>query len=247
MNHYKLIIAYDGTHYHGWQVQPNGITIQEVLQKQMAVTLRHEVQVTGSGRTDSGVHATGQTAHFHTENELDAGKFLNSINALIPNDIRVLSCTPVTSDFHSRYSATGKIYHYHLWLDRFQSPFHRLYSLHVREKIDLELLQKAAQLFLGTHDFAAFANESHTGVASYDSIRTVRRLDLIPQEGGVRIEIEADGFLYKMVRNIVGTLIDCARGKLPIEEIPQIFESKDRRKAGKAAPPHGLFLHHVHY
>jgi tRNA pseudouridine38-40 synthase len=246
-HNYKLTIAYDGTHYHGWQVQPNGLSIQEKLQTILPIFLRQPVQLTGSGRTDAGVHAYGQVAHFHLDQEIDLFRFLGAANSLLPHDIRILSIEPVAESFHARYSAVAKTYHYHLCLNPVQDPFRRLYSLHLHEKIDREKLFSAASQFLGTHDFAAFANSAHQGVAAHDSIRTVQRLDLIDVPGGLRLEIEADGFLYKMVRNIVGMLLDIASGKRDESDISQTLASKDRRTAGRAAPPHGLFLMEVKY
>lgn len=246
-HNYKLLIAYDGTNYCGWQIQPNGPTIQEILQKSINTLLRSQVQLIGSGRTDAGVHALGQTAHFKCNHSIDLYRFHGSLNALLPRDIRVIEIVPVPLQFHAQYSALRKTYHYHLHLDRVLNPFKRLYSLHVLEKIDTHRLREAAKQFLGTHDFTSFANEAHTGTAAHDAIRTIHRLDVIPQEGGVRLEFEADGFLYKMVRNIVGTLLEVAAFKCDIEEIASIFEAKDRRRAGKAALPHGLFLMHVEY
>lgn len=244
---YKLHISYDGTNYCGWQVQPNGISIQEVIQEKMAIILRQEVSIIASGRTDAGVHALGQVANFHFHEPIDLYRFHGSINGLLPSDIRINSVTEVPLDFHAQYSPKGKTYHYHLHLDRVQNPFRRLYSLHVRENIDLQALKEAAHFFVGTHDFTSFANEAHLGSASRDPVRTLRRLDVIDQEEGVRLEFEADGFLYKMVRNIVGTLLDIGAGKLAKEDLKMILDAKDRRQAGKAAPPHGLFLVHVDY
>lgn len=246
-SNYKMLVAYDGTDYGGWQIQPNAKTIQEVLQNAVQTITRHPVTVIGSGRTDAGVHATGQTANFTTPGELDLYRFLGSLNALLPHSIRILHIEKTESEFHSQYCAKGKIYHYHLWLDRVQDPFKRLYSYHVREKIDKGFLLEAARKFVGTHDFSAFANEAHRGVAAYDAIRTIVRVDVVPQEGGVRIEYEADGFLYKMVRNITGTLLEVAAGKRSLDDIERIFDTKDRREAGKTAPPHGLFLVKVLY
>lgn len=247
LKNYKIIISYDGTHYAGWQVQPNGLSVQEVLQNTLHQFLQEKVQVTGSGRTDAGVHALGQTAHFHFPKELDTRKFLGSANALLPGDIRILDILEVPIDFHARYSAVSKCYHYHLWLERFQSPFDRLYSYHVKEKIDLQLLRTATNSFIGTHDFKAFANSAESGAAAHDSIRTLYRIDMIERPGGYVLQFEGDGFLYKMVRNLVGTLLDVAKGKIPLEHIPSIIESRDRRLAGQAAPPHGLFLASVKY
>ena len=245
--YYKITIAYDGTQYHGWQVQPNGISIQKKLQEALQTYLRHETFITGSGRTDAGVHALGQVAHFKSSIPLVPRKFLHSLNGLLPKDIRIKSIESVPANFHARYSAVGKIYHYHLHTGPILNPFNRLYSLHVYEKFNLELLQDSSKYFLGTQDFTAFANESHSGVASYDPIRTLKRLDIIPIEEGVRLEFEADGFLYKMVRNITGTLLEVAQGKRTPDSIPEILSSKDRRKAGKSAPPHGLLLVKVLY
>lgn len=244
---YKMTIAYDGTRYSGWQIQPNGLTIQEILQQACKIILKEEIPVIGSGRTDAGVHALAQVAHFTFHLPLNIYRLLGSINGLIPPDIRVKKIETAPSNFHAQYSAKGKIYHYHLCIDKVQDPFRRLYSLHVREKINLDLLKEAAQLFVGTHDFISFANEAHSGTASYDSVRTIKRLDVVQEESGVRLEFEADGFLYKMVRNITGTLLDVARGKINLDVIPRIFKAKDRTLARQAAPPHGLFLVHVYY
>lgn len=244
---YRMTIAYDGTNYNGWQVQPNGATIQEVIQNALKILVKHPVSVIGSGRTDAGVHALGQTAHFHTDQTLNTYRFLNSLNGILPKDIRVTSLAEAPFAFHAQYSAVSKTYYYHLHLDRIENPFERLYRWHVRQKIDVGLLEDAAKLFVGTHDFKAFANEPHRGTAARDSVRTLQRLDVARQEGGVRLEFQADGFLYKMVRNIVGTLVEVASGKLPIEEISRIFAAKDRKAAGPAIPPHGLFLIKVDY
>ena len=244
---YKMTIAYDGTNYHGWQIQPNGMSIQEKIQSSLQIFLRKEIHVIGSGRTDSGVHATGQVANFKYGNKLDLPRFMYAANGLLPHDIRILSIESVPLEFHSQYSATGKIYHYHLHLGSVHNPFRRLYALHVREKINLDLLSSAAKCFIGTHDFVSFANSAHQGTASYDSIRTIKRLDVIPEIGGIRLEFEGDGFLYKMVRNIVGLLLEIAEGTRPVEDIQKILNGKDRRQAGKAAAPQGLFLVKVLY
>lgn len=245
---YKLTLAYDGTQYCGWQVQPNGPSIQQFVQKAMEILLRQPIALHGAGRTDSGVHALNQTAHFKCSQQLDPYRMLHSLNGLLPPDIRVKNLEPVSEGFHARYSATGKTYHYLLEVGPFQNPFERLYRWHIYQKFDIPLFIKAASYFVGTHDFVAFANESHRGVASHDSIRTMKRLDIVNEDNnGIRLEFEADGFLYKMVRNIVGTLADVAMHKIDIAEIPRIFEKKDRRLAGKAAPPHGLFLVKVEY
>lgn len=244
---YRMIIAYDGSKYHGWQIQPNGQTIQEILQKNLAIILRKEVLVIGSGRTDAGVHALGQVANFLLDKSVDVFRLRGSLNGLLPPDIRVKEIIESPLVFHAQYSAIRKTYHYHLHFDRVQDPFQRLYSFHVKEKINIDLLKNALRLFLGTHDFTAFANENHLGSAATNAVRTMFRLDLIEQNGGVRLEFEADGFLYRMVRNITGTLLEIAAGKKSIEDVPKCFEKKDRRLTGQAAPALGLFLVKVDY
>lgn len=242
-----MSIAYDGTAYGGWQIQPNAMSIQELIQNALKTILRHDVNLIGSGRTDAGVHALQQVAHFHTEQEVDIYRLTHSLNGILPRDIRILDIAEVPLTFHAQRNAIKKTYHYHLCLHHVQSPFRRLYSYHVREKIDLELLNEAAQMFVGTHDFTSFANEAHAGAAAKHAVRTLYRVDCIPEEDGMRIELEANGFLYKMVRNIVGTLLEVAEGKRPKEDIPRIFTAKDRREAGQAAPAHALFLAQVTY
>lgn len=244
---YKLTIAYDGTEYCGWQVQPNGVSIQEIIQQKLSILVRRPTTIIGSGRTDAGVHALGQVANFHAPPIADLPKLMHSLNALLPPDIRILQSMEVAHSFHAQYSSLGKTYHYHLHTDRVPDPFKRLYSLHVREKIDLELLKEACSYFLGTHDFTAFANESHQGSASKDAVRTIQQLDVVPEPGGIRLEFYGDGFLYKMVRNIVGTLLEVAAGKRAKEELPVLLAAKDRKLAGETVPPQGLFLVNVQY
>ncbi|MES2273931.1 MAG: tRNA pseudouridine(38-40) synthase TruA [Chlamydiota bacterium] len=244
---YKLTIAYDGTHYSGWQVQENAISIQRVVQKFLEVVLRHPCSLTGSGRTDAGVHARGQTAHFDTDAPIRLSSLRHSLNALLPLDIRILQIDEVTPLFHARYSATSKIYHYHLQLDSVLDPFARLYRHQFFFKLDLELLKKGAALFLGTHDFTSFANLRTQDELYHNAVRTLMRLDVVEQKGGLRLEFEGDGFLYKMVRNITGTLLNIARGRLPLSAIPEIFAARNRKKAGPAVPAQGLFLMEVRY
>lgn len=246
-NRYKLTIAYDGTNYCGWQVQHTGPSIQATIQPILETILRHPIDLTGSGRTDSGVHARGQTAHFDTPILLNPKKILFSLNALLPADIRIFNLEKVASDFHARYKAKQKTYHYHLHLDPVADPILSPYRYQISERIDREKIKAATQLFLGTHDFASFANEAHRGVAAHDSIRTLMQFDAIDQPGGLRLELTADGFLYKMVRNLVGTLIEVARGKISPAQVAAIFAARDRRLAGPAAPAHALFLMQVNY
>ncbi len=245
-NH-KLIISYDGTKYSGWQVQNNATAIQPIIEQKLSLFLGEGVKLIGSGRTDAGVHAIGQAAHFKSTERVDTHKLLRSLNGMLSPDIRVRSCSPVPLNFHAQYSAKGKIYHYHLYLDEVMDPFRRLYCWHVRGRFDIESLKKGAQHLIGTQDFTSFANESDEGSASKDPVRTLKRVDIIKEPGGLRLEFEGDGFLYKMVRNMTGTLVEAARGKREPDSIAEILKTKDRRQAGPAAPPQGLFLIYVEY
>ncbi|GAB4186318.1 MAG: tRNA pseudouridine(38-40) synthase TruA [Simkaniaceae bacterium] len=244
---YKLTISYDGTNYCGWQSQPNGVAVQELIQKALSTILRQPLPLIGSGRTDAGVHALGQTAHFRTNVSLEKPRLLKSLNGLLPKDIRVLSVQQMPNSFHARYSAIGKTYRYHLRKDPVPNPFTRLYSHHVPFPLDMDLLHSAAKIFIGTHNFAAFANEAAAGSAAKNPVRTIYSLDIKTSDAEIILEIKGNGFLYKMVRNIVGTLLETARGKFPLEQIPLLFEKQDRRLVPKPAPASGLFLVNVAY
>ena len=246
-NKYKMTIAYDGSNYGGWQVQPNALSVQACIEQILNTVLRVPISIIGSGRTDAGVHALGQVAHFTTERPIDISKTMASLNAMLPKDIRILEITPVGTNFHARYNAVAKTYHYRLHLDKVPDPFKSRYAYHVPHPVDLILLNETASTFLGTHDFTSFANQATRGSAAKDPIRTLFRLDLVQEGGGVRLEFEGNGFLYKMVRNIVGTLLDVCAGKIDKDQIPIILSAKDRKMAGRAAPPHGLCLIAVKY
>jgi len=247
MRNYKLVIAYDGTHYGGWQIQPNKVTIQQVLEEKLQILLKNPVKISGSGRTDAGVHALNQVANFHSTEEIDAKQFLRSLNALLPKDIRVRLLEEVPLSFHSRFSASSKEYHYHLTLDSVVMPFDTPYRYQPRGLIDVEQMKKACSHFIGTHDFSSFANSVTEGSAKNNPVRSIEKMSVVEEDGGIRIECKANGFLYKMVRNIVGTLIECGRGKIPPEKIQRLLEVKDRKEAPSAAPPQGLFLVEVNY
>lgn len=247
MARYKLLIAYEGTQYHGWQVQPNGISIQSTIENVLKIILRQDLRLYGAGRTDAGVHALGQAAHFAYEGPIDLYKLRGSMNGILPLDIRILSVERVDDAFHAQYSAIGKIYRYHLHLQPIASPFKKGFVWHIPYLLDLDKMHKSSRLLLGRHDFSAFANESNRGVAAHDPVRTIQRIDLVDEQGGVYLEFEGEGFLYMMVRNIVGTLVEIASGKRSPDEVSAIIASKDRRQAGQAAPPQGLFLVKVQY
>lgn len=245
---YKLTISYEGTVYSGWQMQSNAPSIQQTIVDRLKVILKNsEVVLIGSGRTDAGVHALNQVAHFRHSNAIDLRRLQRALNGMLPSDIRIKSIESVSSDFHAQYSAKGKEYHYHLYLDPIMDPFRRHHCWHCYEKIDLQILKEASKLFIGTHNFTSFSNKAEKGAAAKNPVRTIYRLDICEEDGGVRLEFEGNGFLYKMVRNIVGTLVNVAKGKRPISDIPRIFNEKNRQQASNAAPPQGLFLVRVHY
>jgi len=247
MIRYKLITAFDGTNYSGWQIQPNNNTIQAELQRAFAIALNQKVHVTGCGRTDAGVHAKAHASHVTVDEEVDTGKLLYKLAALLPADIRVLSIELMTMDFHARYGAYSKTYHYHLHLSRHLSPFKRHYCHQVFADVNLDLMQKAAKMFEGEHDFTSFAHQASHGCAKYAPVKTIYKSQLIEADEGVIYEVQGSGFLHKMVRNMVGTLIDIGRGKIEFENLAKIMAAKDRRLAGKTAPPQGLFLVEVQY
>ncbi len=244
---YKILIAYEGTQYGGWQIQPNSVSIQALIEQALCTVLREPLDLIGSGRTDAGVHALGQIAHFVSSSKIDCYKTLASLNGLLPSDIRIVSLEEAPDDFHARYSAKSKTYHYRLHLDPIPDPFKQRYAYHVPYPIDVALLKQAAQHFVGTHDFTSFANEPGRGAVAKDPIRTLYHLEIIEEPGGVRLVFQGEGFLYKMVRNIVGTLLDVCAGKIASDDIPSIIAAKDRRCAGRSAPPHGLYLFEVKY
>jgi tRNA pseudouridine38-40 synthase len=247
MHTYKLTIAYDGTCYSGWQIQPNATSIQEIIQKALSTFTKEKISLIGSGRTDAGVHAVGQVAHFRSTQKFDPEKLLKALNGMLPVDIRILKVEEEKNSFHAQKSAQSKIYHYHITLDSFIMPCERLYTTHIRKQIDIDLLERCAKEFIGTHDFTSFANKASEGAASKNAVRTITRLDVIKTKHGIRLEFEGTGFLYKMVRNIVGMLLAVASHKRKIEEVKLLFKVKDRRQAPLSAPASGLFLIRVIY
>lgn len=242
---YKITISYDGTNYHGWQIQKNKITIQALIQKEISKILNIKTPLTGSGRTDAKVHAFGQVAHFITEKKLSIQKFIHSLNCLLPKDIRITKIQEVDISFHARFSIKSKVYSYHICLDPIQEPFSRFYAYQSKQKLDINLLKKASKLFIGKHNFTSFANKDSS--KKINPIKTIKRIDVIEKKNKIILEFEGDGFLYKMIRNIVGTLIDVATKKLSIDMIEKIIDAKDRKLASDPAAAHGLFLLKVKY
>jgi tRNA pseudouridine38-40 synthase len=243
----RLKIAYDGTSYSGWQVQNVDRSIQGTIEKALFTIINEDRRIIGSGRTDAGVHALGQVAHVSIKKDIKPNSLKKALNAILPHEIRILAIEEVPDSFHAQISAIGKEYHYHLCLDEVVLPFHRSYVWHYRKKINQDLLQKAAEQFIGEFDFRGFSNALGGGQIKHNTIRRLTRLDIITTPNGLRLEFEGNGFLYKMVRNITGILLSIASNHRPIEDIAKIFESKDRRLAGAGAPPQGLFLVTVFY
>lgn len=244
MRRILLTICYDGTAYCGWQVQPNGITVQETVQNALESVLSIRPNVTGCSRTDSGVHANSFCCHIDLEAQLSDGKLVDALNATLPYDIAVLSAKTVAQDFHARYSCLGKNYMYKIWNSRQRNPFYHNRALHYKYPIDVDLLNGAANEFLGKRDFSAFCS---AGSSVVDNVRTVSECSVKRDGELVTVSISADGFLYNMVRIIVGTLLEVNSGKIAKEDIGNIIDSQNRDQAGATAPPHGLYLNEVFY
>ncbi len=239
-----LTIKYDGTNFCGWQVQQNGISVQSTVQEALGKILPDLKGITGCSRTDSGVHANMYCLHFDTESDISCMQLVRAVNSKLPNDISALSCIFVSDDFHARYSSTGKTYKYYINNSNISDPFNYKYRLNVNKKIDEIILNEAANAFVGKHDFATFCS---VGSSVVDTVRTVSECRVERFGDDVVITITADGFLYNMVRIIVGTLLEVAFGKIDVSELPNIIDSKKRELAGPTAKPNGLFLDKVHY
>ena len=245
MKNYKLTIEYDGTTYHGWQIQVRDITIQEAIETALATMTREKIRLSGSGRTDAGVHALGQVASFKTESKIPADTFFAGLNSLLPDDIVITACEAVNDDFHARFSAKLKTYQYRIFNRFIPVAIGRQYAWQIRKKLNVAAMQQAAKHIIGTHDFKSFEG---TGSPRAHTIRTVIHADLANNEDGYLIfEITANGFLRYMVRNLVGTLVDVGLEKTSTEEFKHILEAKNRDLAGVTAPPQGLFLVNVKY
>jgi tRNA pseudouridine38-40 synthase len=242
---YRLALAYDGTDYAGWQVQPNGIAVQEKLETALNELTGAPVKAHGSGRTDQGVHARRQIVHFDLAKPLAPTRLQKGLNSLLPPDIRVLSIHRAAADFHARRSATGKEYRYFIWNGPWLPPFLRRYRAHVRRRLDVAAMRKAAALLVGCHDFAAFAANPNRLVES--TVRRLTGLDVRKRGYEVVIIAQADGFLYKMVRSLAGFLIRVGEGAVSAEQARTILASRERTAHVPTAQPQGLFLWDVRY
>lgn len=245
---YKMIVSYDGSSYNGWQRQGNTkATIQGTLEERLQQILQKPVEIHGSGRTDAGVHAYGQVANFYLIEPIEETKILEQLNKNLPEDIRIHLLDLVTSAFHSRLSAVSKEYLYFVDTKECPHVFTRKYKLHVPEKLDLGQMKEAASYLIGSHDFRSFTSDKRM---EKSCIRTIQDIEIIldeKAEEGFSIRVHGDGFLYNMVRIMVGTLLEVGGGKIDVIEMEEILKSKNRECAGKTAPAHGLFLKAVHY
>lgn len=244
MKRVKLTVAYDGTNYCGWQVQPNGITIESELNKHLSELLKEEIHVIGASRTDAGVHAKGNVAVFDTSARMPAEKISYALNTRLPEDIRIQESCEVAADFHPRFRKTVKTYEYKICNRRFPDPCTRLYSLFYYWDLDTEKMRQAAQYLVGTHDFTSFCTNKPEVT---DRVRTIYSLDVLQDGEMITIRVCGNGFLYNMVRIITGTLLRVGSGMIKPEEIPAILDAKDRSRAGETARPHGLTLVKIEY
>ena len=244
MRHIALTVQYDGTDYAGFQIQPQAWTVQAELGTALSELLQHQVRIVGAGRTDAGVHAMGQVIAFQTDNPIPEAGLLKAINDILPPAIAAVACTEVPADFHPCYSATGKLYSYRILNRPLCSPFINRYAWHVGEPLDVEAMRQAAEPLLGKHDFAAFAA---AGGSAQTTVREICRLDIETEGELIETRIGGDGFLYMMVRNIMGTLVEVGKGRLVVADVAAILESRDRAKASPPAPPQGLCLVKVQY
>ena len=245
IKNFKIIIEYDGTSYHGWQRQKNEHTVQEEIEKALLTMTGKKTVLTASGMTDAGVHALGQVANFHCDTDLSPQAFQNGVNSLTKDDIVIISCDIVDDNFHSRFDAKSKIYHYQLLNSNLPVAINRQYVWFIKKKLNLDAMRLALNHIVGTHDFKAFEG---TGSLRSHTTRRVFKAEILEQsEGLIIIEIEADGFLRFMVRNIAGTVADVGLEKITSNDFKKILLSKDRSLAGATAPPQGLFLMQVKY
>ena len=244
MRNIKLIIEYNGKNFNGWQKQPNKLNIQGELEKVIGEITGEEIDLIASGRTDAGVHSFGQTANFKTNSKLDIEKFPIAINSKIKKSIVVKSAEEVEERFHSRYSVKSKKYRYVINNSKYGTAIYRELEFMIPQKLNVEDMKKAAKYFEGEHDFKGF---KASGTSSKSSVRTIFKAEIIQDGDRINIELTGNGFLYNMVRIIAGTLVDVGLGKINPNDIPEIIESKDRKRAGRTLPPHGLYLVEVNY
>ncbi len=241
---FKLLIEYEGTRYHGWQVQPNGLTVQEVLQSCLNKITGEKVSVVGSGRTDAGVHAEGQVAHFRTVSSMTTHQFMMAFNSLLPHDIVIKNVAEVPDDFHAQRSAVRKIYRYTILNREYPSALQYDQCCFIQYPLDVEAMSQAKVYLEGKHDFSAFRASN---CEARNPVREIYKIDISKKGDFITLDFDGNGFLKYMVRNIVGTLIMVGRNKMQVPDVKTILESRDRNNAGPTARPYGLCLVEVFY
>ena len=245
MRNIKITIEYDGTRYNGWQTQKNGSGIQEILTNAIHQVCKDVTKINGAGRTDAGVHAMGQTASFSTECKIPVNKLAAAVNVFLPKDIVIKNAEEVSKDFHARYSAKGKKYMYIVNNSSSRSALNFYREYNFPYELDYKKIKRACEIFEGTHDFRGFMA---SGSSVKDTIRTISKIQVKKRDDGrIIFNFTGDGFLYNMVRILVGTLLEVGLGKINVEELKSIIASKDRTKAGKTVPAQGLYLVEVYY
>ncbi|MDR4498113.1 MAG: tRNA pseudouridine(38-40) synthase TruA [Candidatus Scalindua sp.] len=247
MNNIKLVIEYDGTNYAGWQKQKKDKTVQETLKRAIESVVNEEVKLIGAGRTDSGVHARGQVANFKTSATIPTTKLAQAINFHLPRDIAVRSARRVSKGFHSQYSAKSKIYRYTVLNHTVRNAINRNICYQYCAPLNIEKIQQASKIIIGRHDFSTFKSKSRSEKEEKDPVRTIKMLEVVKKGRYILFTIEADGFLYKMVRAIVGTLLEVGRRKMSLEEFDRVVKAKNRSCAGVSVPASGLCLLRVKY
>lgn len=240
----RLIVAYDGTNYHGWQIQKNAITVEEILQQALCDLLQEPIELVGASRTDAGVHARGNVAVFDTHTRIPAEKIAIAVNQRLPEDIRVMQSEEVEEQFHPRYAESEKTYEYHISNVPIQLPTRRLYSYFVYLPLDVEKMQEAAKLFVGEHDFAGFCSAKSQ---VQTTVRTIYDCQVEKEGDEICIRVRGNGFLYNMVRIIAGTLVEVGLGRRERSTVSRAIEKADRSLAGPTAPPEGLTLIKIEY
>ena len=244
MKNIKLILQYDGTIYHGFQIQPDVITIQGVLEDTILKLLNEKVHIYGCSRTDAGVHAVRYVAGFMLSTPIPPERIAFVMNNALPPDIRILSSEEVSADFHPRFSCLAKTYRYVINTDPEADVFSKNYEWQLRHSLDVEAMQNATKHIIGEHDFRSFMT---TGPEMENTVRNVHSLDVTTEDKQIKIYIKADGYLYNMVRIITGTLVSVGEGRISPDYVKEIIAKKDRNFAGPTAPPHGLALYEIYY
>lgn len=241
----KLTVAYDGTRYHGFQRQSNALAVQQVLEDRLETIFGHKLSLNASGRTDTGVHAHGQVVNFYTTGSIPSDRIVEAASSVLPEDIVVIAAEEVDKSFHSRRSARSKTYMYRIFNDRLPNPFERHYAWHVSRKLDFAAMEAAVRQIVGTHDFSAF---KAAGGPPVSPVKTIFSAECQRKDDAlIQFTFTGNGFLYHMVRNLVGTFVEIGTGRRASSEFAQILACCDRRRAGATAPPQGLYLMHVEY